>query len=110
VTDIILRICEPHTLLSHLAAYGLAAILEKEQAAGVQVGWTTGANPRPFAAVPDTDNAAELTSIRHDLDCAARLTCGNACCGPHPKGAAPWDNLKVFPQLSRMIRERLTLV
>ena len=28
-----------------------------------------------------------LASIRHDLDCALRLTCGNACCGPHPKGA-----------------------
>lgn len=52
----------------------------------------------------------KLTSIRHDLDCALRLTCENACCGPHPKGVGSRGDLRVFLQLSRMIGELLTLV
>ena len=32
-------------------------------------------------------SGSRLISIRHGLDCALLLTCGNACCGPHPKGA-----------------------
>ena len=34
-----------------------------------------------------TRSCVGLTSIRHDLDCALLLTCGNAYCGPRPKGA-----------------------
>ena len=64
MTDLILRACEPHTLLSHLTAYGLAAILEQQGAAGVGVGWTAGSNPRPFVAGPDEHKAAELIA-RH---------------------------------------------
>jgi hypothetical protein len=52
----------------------------------------------------------DLASIRHDLDRALHLACGNACCGPHPKGAAPLEGLRVFPQLSRMITELRALV
>lgn len=62
MTDIILNGCEPHTLLSHLAAYGLAAILETQGAAQVQIGWTTGANPRPYVAAPSADDAATLVA------------------------------------------------
>ena len=34
------------------------------------------------------DARRRLPSIRHDLARALRLTCGDACCGPHPKGAS----------------------
>jgi CRISPR-associated protein Csb3 len=64
MTDLIMRTCEPRTLLSHLAAYGLAAILEAQGSAGVRLGWTEGSNPRPFVAVPGEDDAAELIA-RH---------------------------------------------
>jgi len=64
MTDLIMRTCEPRTLLSHLAAYGLAATLEAQGSAGVRLGWTEGSNPRPFVVVPDEDEAAALIA-RH---------------------------------------------
>ena len=64
MTDIIMQGCEPRTLLSHLAVYGLAAIVSAQGTAEVRAGWTSGANPRPFVVVPDADAAAGLIA-RH---------------------------------------------
>ena len=68
----------------------------------------TASNSPPPA--PRIQSPHFLASIRHDLDCALRLTCGNAPCGPHPEGAGSPGDLRVFPQLSRIFREPLTLV
>jgi CRISPR-associated protein Csb3 len=63
VNDIILGVCEPGTLLSHLALYGLAAILQAEGAPGVRAGWTGGGNPRPYMTGPGLDEATTGTLI-----------------------------------------------
>ena len=63
MNDITLSTCEPQVLLSHLALYGLAAILESEGAPGLRAGWTRGANPRPYVAVPAMDGAAAASLI-----------------------------------------------
>jgi CRISPR-associated protein Csb3 len=45
-------------LLSHLALYGLGAILEAEGIPGARLGWTAGGNPRPRLTAPSADDAA----------------------------------------------------
>jgi CRISPR-associated protein Csb3 len=58
MTGITLGSCEPRTLLSHMAMYGLGAILESEGTRDVRLGWTASANPRPVVSAPDLDDAA----------------------------------------------------
>lgn len=53
VTEITLGGCGPHTLLSHMALYGLGAILEAEGVPDVRVSWTTSANSRPAVFAPE---------------------------------------------------------
>lgn len=62
MTDLTLRGCPPLVLLSHLALYGLGAILESAGTADVRIGWTAGGNPRPVVGAPSSDDAtiAEL--------------------------------------------------
>jgi CRISPR-associated protein Csb3 len=57
MTQITLAGCEPYTLLSHMALYGLGAILEADGAHDVRLGWSTPANPRPVISTGDTDEA-----------------------------------------------------
>jgi CRISPR-associated protein Csb3 len=55
MTQIILASCEPRTLLSHMALYGLGAILESEGVRDVRLGWTDSGDPRPYVSVPEAD-------------------------------------------------------
>jgi hypothetical protein len=52
----------------------------------------------------------ELTSIRHDLDRALSMTRETLDVPRTQKVRAPRGDLRVFPQLSRMIRELFTLM
>lgn len=56
MTQITLAGCEPRTLLSHMALYGLGAILEAGGAQDVRLGWAGTANPRPCIAAADADD------------------------------------------------------
>lgn len=61
MTEITLAGCDPWTLLSHAALYGLAAILESTGASDVRACWTTEAKPRPrvsFSGFDDAEAAA----------------------------------------------------
>jgi len=58
MTQITLAGCEPRTLLSHLALYGLGAILESGGVRDVRFGWTGAANPRPWISVASADDIA----------------------------------------------------
>lgn len=61
MTTLILHTADPDTMLSHMAFYGLGAILDD---AGVEVrlDWTSGARPRPqlHTNCPDENAAAEI--------------------------------------------------
>lgn len=57
MTELTLSSCEPRTLRSHMAMYGLAAILESEGARNVRVQWDETANPRPVISASDIDGA-----------------------------------------------------
>lgn len=66
MTQITLGSCSPGTLLSHLALYGLAAILESGGITGLRAGWESSGEWRPYIAGPDLtgERAAEVIS-RH---------------------------------------------
>lgn len=51
-------------------------------------------------------NRTLARGLNHDLDCAVLLW--KCLLRPHPKVAAPHDELRVFPQLSGMIRQLLS--
>lgn len=53
MTEITLAGCEPYTLLSHMAQYGLGAILESQGIRDVCFEWVTPANPRPVISIAD---------------------------------------------------------
>ncbi|HET9081303.1 MAG TPA: hypothetical protein VFO01_12415 [Trebonia sp.] len=56
MTEFTLNSCEPRTLLSHMALYGFAAILEAEGATDARVRWTGDrAKPRPVVSFPGLD-------------------------------------------------------
>jgi CRISPR-associated protein Csb3 len=57
MTGLTLGGCQPYTLLSHLAMYGLGAILEAEGVHDVRLRWTEGGNPRPHLSAPEVDQA-----------------------------------------------------
>jgi CRISPR-associated protein Csb3 len=70
VTDVTLAGCEPRTLLSHMALYGLGAILESAGARDVHLSWVRPGNPRPVVSVPGLDEdgvAACVTRHVHSL-------------------------------------------
>lgn len=52
MSEITLSGCTPEVLLSHLALYGLAAILDAEGVAGVRARWSREADQRPVVSVP----------------------------------------------------------
>jgi CRISPR-associated protein Csb3 len=59
MNGIVLRGCVPHVLLSHMALYGLAAILERVAAErdgpSPTLWWTSDATPRPAVEAPGLD-------------------------------------------------------
>jgi CRISPR-associated protein Csb3 len=52
MTDFILATAEPTTMLSHMALYGLAAIVEDHGLEDVRLSWTGGMEPRPVLSAP----------------------------------------------------------
>jgi CRISPR-associated protein Csb3 len=66
MSDITLGGCAPDVLLSHLALYGLAAILESGGVAGLRAGWHAAGDQRPHVSAPGLtgERAAEVIS-RH---------------------------------------------
>lgn len=58
MTQITLAGCEPRTLLSHLALYGLGTILQAGGARDVRLGWTGTANPRPCVSAAGAGDMA----------------------------------------------------
>ncbi|WP_328848561.1 hypothetical protein [Micromonospora zamorensis] len=52
MTDFVLASAEPMTMLSHMALYGLAAIVEDGGLEGVRLSWTAGMTPRPVLSAP----------------------------------------------------------
>jgi len=58
MNGIILRTCDPQVLLSHLALYGLAAILEAKGIPDARIEWTAGGNPRPQLTARSADDVA----------------------------------------------------
>lgn len=63
MTQLTLARCEPRTLLSHLALYGLAAILQAQGSPDVRLGWSGSGNPRPVLLAAESD----------EIDVAARV-------------------------------------
>ncbi len=68
MTQITLAGCEPRTLLSHMALYGLGAILEAGGARDVRLGWAGTATPgRAFRPpMPMTSRSPNLCSTTPD--------------------------------------------
>jgi CRISPR-associated protein Csb3 len=58
MNEIVLRGCSPDVLLSHLALYGLAAILESAGVPGVRAGWEDSGDQLPYVT------AADLTPVQ----------------------------------------------
>ena len=66
MTDITLAGCEPRTLLSHMALYGLGAILEADGVRDVRLGVDgRPANPRPYVSAADDRWTSRIW--RHDV-------------------------------------------
>lgn len=55
MTDFVLTTAEPKTMLSHLALYGLAAIVEDGGLEDVRLSWTSGMSSRPVLSAPQAD-------------------------------------------------------
>jgi CRISPR-associated protein Csb3 len=53
MTDFVLAGADPHTMLSHLALCGLAAIVEQEGLQDVRLSWTPGMGARPVLSAED---------------------------------------------------------
>ncbi|HWS34099.1 MAG TPA: hypothetical protein VN408_15315 [Actinoplanes sp.] len=71
MTDFVLAGADPHTMLSHLALCGLAAIAEEEGLRDVRLSWTPGMRARPVLSADDaTADMIGAVVQRH----AARLT------------------------------------
>jgi CRISPR-associated protein Csb3 len=52
MSEIILGGCPPDVLLSHLALYGLAAILESSGVSTLRAAWSKASDPRPYVTAP----------------------------------------------------------
>jgi len=71
MTDFVLATAEPTTMLSHLALYGLAAIVEDGGLEDVRLSWTPGMTPRPVLSAPQAtpETIGEIVrrhAARHD--------------------------------------------
>jgi len=71
MTDFVLKTADPDTMLSHLALYGLAAIVEDGGLDDVRLSWTPGMTPRPVLNAPQAtpEKIGELVrrhAARHD--------------------------------------------
>jgi CRISPR-associated protein Csb3 len=53
MTDFVLASADPKTMLSHMALYGLAAIIEDGGIEDVRLSWTAGMTPRPVLSAPE---------------------------------------------------------
>jgi CRISPR-associated protein Csb3 len=73
MSQITLASCAPGALLSHLALYGLAAILESGGITGLRAGWNGSGDQRPYLTGSDLtgERAAEVVS-RHAGQAAGR--------------------------------------
>jgi CRISPR-associated protein Csb3 len=73
MSEITLGSCAPGALLSHLALYGLAAILESGGITGLRAGWNGSGDQRPYLTGPDLtgERAAQVVS-RHAGQAAGR--------------------------------------
>jgi CRISPR-associated protein Csb3 len=71
MNDFVLASAESETMLSHMALYGLAAIVEDHGLEGVRLSWTGGMEPRPVLSAPQATPEAigEIVrrhAARHD--------------------------------------------
>jgi CRISPR-associated protein Csb3 len=71
MTDFILATADPKTMLSHMALYGLAAIVEDGGLEGVRLSWTGGMTSRPVLSAPQAtpETIGEIVrrhAARHD--------------------------------------------
>ncbi|MEU2616248.1 hypothetical protein ABZ570_32500 [Micromonospora sp. NPDC007271] len=71
MTDFVLATAEPTTMLSHMALYGLAAIVEDGGLEDVRLSWTAGMTPRPVLSAPQAtpETIGEIVrrhAARHD--------------------------------------------
>jgi CRISPR-associated protein Csb3 len=64
MNDFVLARCEPQVLLSHLALYGLASILEAGEVDDVRIGWTDGPDPRPTINAPGLDDTTTGAAVQ----------------------------------------------
>ena len=73
MNQITLGTCSPDALLSHLALYGLAAILESGGITGLRAGWNDSGDRRPYVTGPNLtgERAAEVVN-RHAGQAADR--------------------------------------
>jgi CRISPR-associated protein Csb3 len=73
MTQITLAGCEPYTLLSHMALYGLGVILEADGVQDVRLAWDPPGNPRPVISADDLDEMELAARVgRHAQAHAAR--------------------------------------
>lgn len=63
MTGLVLAQSAPQLMLSHMALFGLASILEAHGAADVTITWTGGANPRPRVDGHDLDDHAVAAAV-----------------------------------------------
>lgn len=70
MTDFVLAGADPHTMLSHLALCGLAAIAEAEGLRDVRLSWTPGMGARPVLSAEDATAETIGAAVRRQ---AARL-------------------------------------
>lgn len=70
MTDLVLGGCGPRVLLSHLALYGLGAILDAV-GADVRIGWTEGSDPRPFLGAQHLGTGEIASLVQRHAQAAA---------------------------------------
>jgi CRISPR-associated protein Csb3 len=71
MTDLVLAAADSETMLSHMALYGLAAIVEDHGMEDVRLSWTGGMEPRPVLSAPQAtpETIGEIVrrhAARHD--------------------------------------------
>ena len=66
MNEITLGRCAPDVLLSHLALYGLAAILDAEGITGVHAAWTQDSDQRPVISAPGLTGEQAAQAIAGD--------------------------------------------
>jgi len=90
MSEITLGSCAPGALLSHLALYGLAAILESGGITGLRAGWNGSGDRRPYLTGPDLtgEQAAQVVS-RHAGQAADRGSWLHRSIARRPPSRAP---------------------